>query len=240
MGVLDFLFLHVPKTGGNYVGATLDGIIYDANHLAFTDENSYTPNTFPPSGAYLTWWFNFERGRTERVTKPNRICITSVRNPFDWLVSCWHVVPNGYGTTDFDYFLSIIAEKDKDWPCKRLIFFPFFSYQGDLLVDYFLHQDSLDQDLQKLCSLFPTLTYTKRERVKVSLNREHQDYRKYYNTMTIDLVSKVWARELKLYGYDFDGRTAGMLETVTPVELNHNLKYFWDTDKLLLYGREIL
>lgn len=233
----NFLFIHVPKVGGNYIGAALRGINYTGNHFVYMNKSEML--NFPPIPFYRKVWFQFAEESIEEVYK-HKIVFGSVRNPFDWLVSCWHVVPDGEGITSFDYFLKTIAEKQETWPSKKFLFFPFFSSSGEFLLDIVVHQDDLDTDLNWMCQKFPELSNIKLDRIKVSENRKYLDYREYYTTDRIDIVQKTWNRELYLFGYDFEGRTKGVLNRTVPVHIKNNLNYKWETDKLIINGEEYL
>ena len=235
------LFLHVPKVGGNYIGATLEGIDYTGNHFVYIDKEYLKQPSFPPKPAGVNkLWFNFAEEDIEIAVKSKQLVFGSVRNPFDWLVSYWHVIPDGRGTNNFSVFIKTIADRIETWPSKKLIFFPFFANDGRFLLDFVIRQESLDDDLNWLCSRFKGLKYKKSERVKVSANREFKDYRKYYSTELIDIVNKTWKRELDLYGYSFEGRTKmGFISREVSEKTKELLEYFWDVDKLYFAGKEL-
>lgn len=230
---MEFVFLHTPKTGGNYVIAALDGITTEANHEVYADSNWVLPQDYPPSGAYLTYWFNFAIKDINLLKQPNTICFATVRNPFDWLVSFYHVVPYGIGITSFADFVETIADRDSDWPSRKFIYFQFFSYQGEFLVDRLLYQDVLNDEIEIFANEFDELVYTPTERQKVSEKRKYVDYRFYYTDRLVDIVLKTWSRELWLYGYDFEGKTKGFLDNLTQ-ETKQAVRYLWDADMLYI------
>jgi len=235
----DCFFIHVPKTGGNYVGATLNGIKYTANHYIYYDCLSSTLNDYPPIGKYFNNLFNFAKGDISEVKKYNQICFATVRNPYDWFVSYYHVTPQCFDVVSFDYFIESVADSNDGWPCRKFIFFPFFSYEGDFLVDYLLRQGRLNKDLEEFADKFDKITYSRKNRIKVSKKRKYKDYRSYYTDKLVDIVEKTWWRELGLYGYTFDGRVPGFLNKEVDMKDKYNIKYFWNSDKLFLKGEEI-
>ena len=236
-----YTFLHVPKTGGSYVGTVLDGATYNySEHVVYIDTTKDVAH-YPPSVTRLITegvWYNFTKRDVAELVRPDVACFATVRNPFDWLVSYWHVAPQGYNVTTFDAFLHLIMERSTGWPCRKLLYFPFFA--DEFLVDYLLHQDNLDVELAKCASMTKELTYTKGLKVKVSESRLRIDYRTYYNDELMELVQATWGRELQLFGYNFDGRTEGILDTIISAKTKKNLTYSWDTDKLIFNGKEIV
>ena len=69
---------------------------------------------------------------------------------------------------------------------------------------------------------------------------KHNDYRTYYTDSLIDLVAETWGRELKLFGYTFDGLDVSMaiLKKFVDKETQMRIHYSWKTDKLLIDGEE--
>ena len=238
-----YIFIPVPKTGGNYLRAALHSavagqLVYDDNHFVSVDAEHDTLVDYPPNGSYLKHWFNFGVGDTNRLA--GKVCFTVVRNPYDWLVSYYHVVPHGANVNSFGAFIATVADRNKEWPCKKLIYFPFFSYKGDFLVDYLFHQDNLDTELEEFADVTNGLYYIKQDKVKVSAKRTDPDYKSYYTDELIAIVAKTWNRELRLYGYNYDGRTKGLLDKVITADIKGRLKYDWATDRLLGDGEEIV
>lgn len=244
IGKTQYLFLHVPKTGGTYV-ARSGGVlkpIFDMNHAVLVNM-PYTGNPdYPPTPGYSSYM----REDVTLVTKPNRLCFAAVRNPFDWFVSYWFHAGCNLDTSEhydfpiarkgFDYFIKSIAERESGWPSKKLLYFAFFSYQGDFIIDRLIHQENLDFELDEFASEDPELIYTKSNaRPRVSVGRD-KDYSVYYNDNLVDLISNTWYRDLYLFGYNFYGRSTGFYDKVILSEQKNRVKYIWDTDELFVDG----
>lgn len=226
------IFLHVPKTGGTYVARHKNPVIqpiYDLNHSVLVRMPFPEGIDYPPTPGYQKKM----RENISVVMKPDTICFATVRNPFDWLVSFYHVVPYGIGITSFADFVETIADRDSDWPSRKFIYFQFFSYQGEFLVDRLLYQDVLNDEIEIFANEFDELVYTPTERQKVSEKRKYVDYRFYYTDRLVDIVLKTWSRELWLYGYDFEGKTKGFLDNLTQ-ETKQAVRYLWDADMLYI------
>ena len=244
IGKTQYLFLHVPKTGGTYV-ARNNGVlnpIFDMNHAVLVNM-PYTGNpNYPPTPGYSSYM----REDITLVTKPGRLCFATVRNPFDWFVSYWfHAGCNkiysdhydhAIARKGFDYFIKSIAERETGWPSRKMLYFAFFSYEGDFVIDRLIHQENLDSELEEFASEDPELIYTKSEdRPRVSIGR-NRDYSVYYNDNLIDLVSNTWYHDLYLFGYNFYGKSAGFYDKVVLSEQKNRGKYIWGTDELFIDG----
>ncbi len=245
-----YLFLHVPKTGGTYAGSRNNALgperlLFDLNHAVLVKKPFKANINYPPEPGYNARM----REDITLVTAPNRVCFATVRNPYDWLVSYWHHVGKDLRSSanpdhkisiqGFDYFVHTILERDVGWPCKRFLYFAFFAYHGQFVVDYLLHQDALDAEMEEFARESGCLTYSKTERKRVAETRD-RDYRSYYSTKLVDLVKSVWGRELWLYGYTFEnGRVEGIFGKAVPPDLKNKVRYYWETDKLE-YGRVVI
>jgi len=233
-------FLHIPKTGGTYV-ARNDKVIFpidDLNHSVFVHKAENTPG-YPPSPGYL----HKMRKDVSLMSTPDRICFASVRNPYSWLVSYWFHsgcnIPESEKPSHYDYrlarkgfkqFVATIADRDEGWPSKKFIHFALFSDRGDLMVNRLVHQETLDVELEQLATDYD-VTYQKKDRAMVSKGK--LNYKTYYDEEIYQLVTDTWGRELKLFGYDFDGRTGdGILASIITQEQKQNIKYNWVTDVL--------
>lgn len=243
LGPKQFVFLHIPKTAGTYIarnGNVLEPI-FDLNHSVLVEMPYKGIPEYPPDPGYR----HIMREDVALVKNPYTICFSAVRNPFDWFVSYWyHAHEEGHYDFDianksFDYFLKSIANREKGWPSSKLLFFALFEYNDNFVVDYLLHQENLDIELEEFANKFYNLQYQKNEkRARVSANRQ-RDYRFYYTDSLISLVNKTWERDLFLFGYDFNGKVSGFFEKNVTDSLKQRVKYIWETNKLFIDNREV-
>ena len=235
IGDVQYIFLHVPKTGGTYVARNKGVLspIFDLNHAVLA-KMPYTGNSdYPPTPGYRAVMLM----DISLVNKPYRLCFATVRNPYDWFVSYWYHTSGDrpLAQKDFDFFVREIAERDVGWPSKKLLYFAFFSYEGDFVIDRLLHQENLDGELAEFANESKDLWYQKsnvKPRKTVSRN---PDYRPYYSDSLVKLVKKTWGRDLYLFGYDYEqGKVKGIFDKVVDSETKNKIKYVWDTDVLTI------
>lgn len=237
-------FLHIPKTGGTYIGQ-LDSFgkpvvspLFYLGHSIISDDDSFAVPT----------------GYSKAKMLPNHVLkgrktFSVVRNPFDWLVSYvgfsagWnkaHLNKSHYDghitKQGFDYAVKHIVERESDtWPSRSFLFFQLFDNHGEFIPDYLLRNERLDIDLKRLCEE-RKLNYQKGSPQKVG-NRK--DYRSYYNDELVEIVTKKYSRELNLFGYSFEGETDGMLDFKVEESTKKMLKYNHLDDELL-FGTTVL
>ncbi|MEM7682288.1 MAG: hypothetical protein AAF288_10070 [Planctomycetota bacterium] len=250
-------FLHVPKTGGTYVKQEetrwqeRQPVLWpleDLGHAWVVGVNDHATADYPPAG--------LDDGCVlRRNDLRKRFVVTSVRNPFDWLVSyaChaggW---TDGYRNPEhYDYTLAnrsfgdlvrAMADRESPWPCRKLLFAQLFDSDGALVVDWVCRNESLDDDLAALAKR-RGLVHHKRDKQRVGSARR-RDYRTYYDDTLIDLVERTWGRELDLYGYAFtpgsmvrplEGEPARLWRGATD-KARQSVRYRWDRDELTRNG----
>jgi hypothetical protein len=212
-------------------------------HTTITERD--VSSVYPPSVGFLPNYV------TPRKRIQNRFVFCAVRNIFSWLVSYaghagggnpkYHD-PHHYdyerARKGFDYLVRTIADREDDiWPCRKLIHFQVFSDGGSLIPDYLARKETLDEDLYEL-SRELGLHYCKKPRQRTGM---HKNYRGYYTDSLVDLVCETWGREIKLFGYSFDGMdvSKALLKRRIDKQTKARIQYFWETDKLLIDGEEL-
>lgn len=201
----NFLFTHSLRTGGTSFKSVLRPL--SSNPERYIENrvlralgiriNHYT--------LYQRKWF---RGHTSALTAKRNIPadvwdglfkFTNARNPFDRLVSLYHHLQNhktGVRLKDmgFDAFVREWS-LDPKLQQKELI----IDENGELLMDYIGHFETLAQDFQYITSrigLDATLPHKN--------GSVHKDYREYYTPELIKLVNERFAEDLEFFGYEFD------------------------------------
>ena len=207
MSSKNLAFIHIPKTGGTYIGRLkLNRNLNCLGHSCVINTDRQKPSRYPPSIGIL---------RTIPYKEISKYYVFSVvRNPFDWLVSYaahaggWNPVycdKNHYdyirANKGFDYLVKSIVDRTDTWPNRNLLFFQLFCDDGKFIIDRLLKTETLDVDLSILASAFG-ITYNKIPKQRVGI---HDKYKTYYTDHLIDIVQNTWKQELNLFGYDFEG-----------------------------------
>lgn len=236
-------FLHIPKTGGTFL-AQLDSfdrpVLWPLRYLGHSMIYSKTKFNNLPKG-YSS------RKQISRRRISNEIVFCVVRNPFDWLVSYIAFVggweKKWLNTEHYDYDLckdesrfelalgTILGRDNNKWPNRRFLFHQIFDEEGNLVPNLFFDNSDLNKQLMHFASE-NSLEYVERDKQKVG---SRKGYKEYYSESTVDLVRKVYARELGIFGYTFSGELKeGLIQFGEKCELD--LKYNWESDELFLKG----
>lgn len=245
-------FIHIPKTGGTYLAqleTDKEPVIWPIKglgHCCVADKSISVPDDYPPRIGYK------DKPIYDQNELKNYFVFSTVRNIFDWLVSYWGHAGGGkynpkyrshehydydVAKKGFEYLVKTIANREDKWPSRKFIHFAVFSYHGDLIVDWINRTETLDEDLRALAK-YKNLRYVRKEKQRVGVRKI--DYRSYYNDELIELVYKTWGRELKLFGYTFEGLDIETAVLKRKIESSQktDIKYFWDTDQMFIKNVE--
>lgn len=216
----DLVFLHVPKTGGVSILTAMK----DESRVLNLGHRYLTGGT---AGHDSYYFVNMPSSVSLDVANNAKV-FSCVRNIYPFLLSHYHWCRKGLwkgwamhsvwaNRYDFASYLEKLAENDLIWISKGLIFFPLFDGRsGELVVDWILRTEHLQQDAEAMCSAWgltaPVIPHENRN--------TRGDYRQAYTPAMVDLVERTWADDIRLFGFDFEhgyrdgaplrGDTAGM------------------------------
>jgi hypothetical protein len=193
------IFVHIPKCAGISVSRSLFGNVSGAHHSLRKFQIMFAPGEFAE-------YFKF----------------TFVRNPWDRLVSAFHFLKKG-GLTEQDKawserYLAQYPDFDafvrNGLHTHRIFSFPHFRPQYTYIcllgkqpaMNFIGHFENLEDDFSHVCRTL------KLDTALMSLNRNgnrEQDFRKYYTDETRGIVGRLYAEDIRILGYTFDGTGPG-------------------------------
>lgn len=204
-----FMFIHVPRVAGNSVSEALRPYSHVPPRRPVIDRVPIVRRIgFPRDRKVLEHRYGHMKAKDVRAALPELFgeCFkfAFVRNPWDWQVSVYHYVrqrtdhPDHARFSEFrdfdDYLDWRIHDQGPELQSEFVL-----DDDGELIVDFVGHFESLAEDFVTVC-----------ERVGIPaelphINRsEHRAYREHYSPAARALVSEAYARDIELFGYDFD------------------------------------
>lgn len=196
-----FLFIHVPKTGGNSLQIILrdyseDEIIVDAPYQDGVERFEVrNPRYQIVKHSTLSDY----RSVIEPEVYAQLFKFGTLRNPWDRMVSLYFSPHRGVTRWDRNDFLALIESTP---PIRHHILEqPSYSVAGrlDRDLDCLLRFENLEQDFFRVCDRLGIARTTLPQR-----NRsQHAHYAQYYNAKLRALVARKFAEEIEFGGYRF-------------------------------------
>ena len=188
------IFVHIPKCAGISVARSLFGTLGGGHSTVRDYQIAYSPREFAE-------YFKF----------------TIVRNPWDRLFSAYHYLKTGGMTPadrefseaelapydDFEHFVLDWVDEESIW--RYMHFQPQHHYlcfeDGPPLVDFIGRFENLSADFRVIAARLGI------DRELMSLNRRSSKpgFREVYTPEMRDRVGRVYARDIEMLGYAFDG-----------------------------------
>jgi hypothetical protein len=139
--------------------------------------------------------------------------VTSVRNPWDILVSAWQWRRDGRGgraqpiDTDFQDWAAAAMSEDAQWQRRchaydaKNLMHPFMFIDGKLSVDYLIRQEAINEGLDWLAHRLGVSLEPMTVREKPS--QRTRDYRAYYTDALAERVAQYFSDIIEVTGYRF-------------------------------------
>ena len=201
--------MHVQRTGGSSVISSLRG------HCLWSEDNnsklnklvSRLPFRRSPENMYFRGHDSlaFVQRRLKPQVFNSYSKVAFVRNPYSWLVSLYATYKRGpnhrhhpkvAAMSGFAEYIDWEIQRNKRFQSKFLV-----DEQGQVNIDFLGRYEQLDADYHRLCKFLQVgvLPLPHRNQNKC------KHYREYYDAETLERVSRHWAEDIKLLGYDFEG-----------------------------------
>ena len=199
----DFIYIHIPKTAGNSIRATMQMGECEEFLGGHVDSNAVK---------------NSLRRRDKEDVWNRALKFTFVRNPFDWLVSMYvHAKTWGEGYRQkpvkdgnmtfreyLDFMVLDLMEREQRPTSNK--YQRQYEYcideDGNELLDFVGSFERLDQDVAILCKKLG-IKFNGVPVVNKSFWREDPKYRSYYNQDSRKFVEKHFAKDLEVLGYEY-------------------------------------
>jgi hypothetical protein len=191
-----YIFFHLYKCGGNSFRTILSGNEYGGVHSNPKEIkqllNSSNSNIFND-------YFKF----------------TIIRNPFDWLLSTYFYIINTSHNLNsivkkmnFNEFLvyyvnEMMLNLNKPIGSNKVV--NLFEYITDensnVILDYVGKYENIDSEAKIICEKIG-IPFHKLPLKNVNINKD-KDYRKYYNSESIEFVQTYFKKDLEYFNYKF-------------------------------------
>ena len=230
----EILFLGIPKTGSTYVDRIFqDNGYWRWAERPFHDKPimKFTGRYHSPGHGVFTLNDDIrilgEAIRThenkwgpECKRHKNVVTFSVIRNPFDYFVSYIYHGAEGYGSVrryykfKHDYFENIVkhyCDENQEWhypPAKKFLFFHIFRDTGNCGTHFLIRNEHLPDGMRLFSEAAGLNLKISDKRVNITAHRSRNkghDYRNFYTPELRKMFEKKCARELEMFGYDFDG-----------------------------------
>jgi len=207
-----FIFIHIPKTAGSSMTEALSPYALNPAKSQYRRLLSHLPVPENPERAFFrihdkAWWI---RLKLPRAMFDSFHKFAVVRNPYDYAVSYYAFQRGNPGSrrfneaqnTSFLEFLTYMAKKDRLSGISQTSWIT--DLRGRVIIDEVLRFETIESDFAALAA---------RLGLEVRLphvnKSDRGDYRDMYGPAEREIAGRIFARDLELLGYDFDGPVVG-------------------------------
>lgn len=187
-----FLFIHIPKTGGNSIQYCLQK--YSDDKIVNNDKNYDTfeiSNDALPISKHTS--LNIYKDLLGKNVYDNLYKFCVVRNPWDMCISFYFSPHWGFKQIKWDenVFLEILNAEIK----------PYNHYTNFQEMDHIIRYEKLEQGFEYVLKNLNIPL----EKLQVKNKSEHLNYKEYYNDNLKNLVYNKFKEEINYFNYEFEG-----------------------------------
>lgn len=212
----DFIFIHIPKTGGSSIRSSLGDnyeLIYNASEINFKKLGYIDVNE--KFEKYDFTIYSFKDHLPYQLIKKDeyysKYTFTFIRNPFSRIVSLYYecisaeLHQNNLGISNnitFEDFLNILI-KNQYW-----FTIPMIDYIGEKNLNYIddiFKYENFDDEIFKLKKKFKISIKHHNHNNVIASKTKFSDYRPYYfNKENIEKVYFLYKKDFDYFNYNFD------------------------------------
>lgn len=193
----NFLFIHIPKTGGNSIQIALSP--FSDDRIVQTQQHHDGKNRFELEnkklGTHKHSTLSYYADSLTHSAFQKLTIISCTRNPWDRYLSYYFSPHRGEVTWCPEQFKSFISDIATSETYLRLPDTDPFEN-----VDFFIRFDHLNEDFVSACDL---LKINPAPLNKVNTGSPRSHYREYYDSSSKEYVAKICEREIRYFGYTF-------------------------------------
>ena len=184
-----FIFVHIPKTGGTSI------------EYFFTKETEVNYKHFSP----LDWQKHFPKEWS------NYFKFSSVRNPWDKVVSQWAMQSQRHGKENFKSFKEFV-KYTTGFPLRPQLWYlsdPKHTSHKDIIdyvesnINFIIRFENLQADFNKLCAKVGVNAAALPHKYDSTAIRKGRPYQEYYDTEIKDIISRIYNIDIEYFQYEF-------------------------------------
>ena len=193
-----FIYIHTTKTAGSSISALLLNYCNDTD--SYTSIFDYNKRGIVGNFDKLDHHsgINTVRKFINNDTKfKSYLKISSIRNPFDRMVSAYFWFKPTY-TKNINFEEYVIGDYPHPAPLYNSLFI-----NNKLGVDFLIRYEYLNDDVSKLLIKLKKDNNVNIPKLKTNTRTDSKSYHHYYNDKLIDIIKKDYKMDLNIFNYKF-------------------------------------
>lgn len=194
-----FIFIHIPKTGGNSITTALKQYTDDGLKFVRFDGEVYNGISVYNSKNRIVKKHSLLSEYEDYYDLDGYFIFTVIRNPFDRMLSWYFYEKKEWDRDNFNRFLlSIDPKKDYRFSSQKKYVLRKDGTDG---IDHRIHFDNLQEGFDEIC-VIKDIPCSKLLHVNKSRNSE-VDYHDFYDDFSVDMVTQLYGDDLDYFRYKY-------------------------------------